>query len=93
MLTTNERFKKEYQDFASKILNISDDRIKNEMKQLLNQLVIEAKSIDNQHAELFKGSKLASESVSTHRQSLTKIRQQLVKKLNDCENAGLIKLN
>jgi hypothetical protein len=93
MLTSNERFKKEYTSFSEKISSISDDRLKNELKQLLQQLVNEAKSIDRQHEELFRGSKLAIDSVSDHRQSITRIRQQLVKKIEDCEKAGLIKLN
>lgn len=91
MLTSNERFQKEYKDFSEKISMISDEKIKSDLDQLLQKMLAEARSLDRQHEELLRGSKLASDVVSNHRSSLTAIRQQLVKKIESCEGAGLIK--
>jgi hypothetical protein len=91
MLTSNERFQKEYKDFSEKISMISDEKVKSDLDQLLQKMLAEARSLDRQHEELLRGSKLASDVVSNHRSSLTAIRQQLVKKIESCESAGLIK--
>jgi hypothetical protein len=91
MLTSNERFQKEYKEFLEKISMISDEKIKSDLDQLLQKMLAEARSLDRQHEELLRGSKLATDVVSNHRSSLTAIRQQLVKKIESCESAGLIK--
>jgi predicted nuclease with TOPRIM domain len=91
MLTDNPRFQKEYQEFVGKISQIEDDAIKSQLNQLLQKLLAEARSIDRQHEELIKGARLATDTVSDHRSSLTQYRQQLVKKLQECERAGLIR--
>lgn len=91
MLQNNERFKKEFKEFSEKISMISDERLKNEINTLLLKMLAEAKSLDRQHEELFRGSKMASDAVSNHRSSLTTIRQQIAKKLEHCKDAGLIK--
>jgi predicted nuclease with TOPRIM domain len=90
MLVNNPRFQKEYQEFQEKISQISDENTKNQLNQLLQRLVNEARSLDRQHQELIEGAKLAADVVSDHRSSLTQYRQQIVKKLKDCERAGLI---
>jgi hypothetical protein len=92
MLTNNPRFQQEYQDFSDKISRIKDESVKTQMNQLLQKLLAEARSIDRQHEELIKGARLAADVVSDHRSSLTQYRQQLAKKLQDCERSGLIKL-
>jgi uncharacterized phage infection (PIP) family protein YhgE len=91
MLTDNPRFQKEYQEFSEKISRITDETVKTQMNQLLQKLLAEARSIDRQHEELIKGAKLAADVVSDHRSSLTQYRQQISKKIQDCERAGLIK--
>jgi ABC-type transporter Mla subunit MlaD len=91
MLTNNPRFQKEYQEFVAKISQIEDDAVKSQLNQLLQKIVAEARSIDRQHEELIKGAKLASDVVSDHRSSLTQYRQQLTKKLQECERSSLIK--
>ena len=91
MLTNNQRFQKEYTEFAKKISLIADEKIKGETLQLLQKMASEARSIDRQHEELLKGSRLATDVVSGHRSSLSTVRQQLAKKLENCEKAGLIK--
>jgi ABC-type transporter Mla subunit MlaD len=91
MLTNNPRFQKEYQEFVAKISQIEDDTVKSQLNQLLQKLLAEARSIDRQHEELIKGAKLASDVVSDHRSSLTQYRQQLTKKLQECERSRLIK--
>jgi hypothetical protein len=91
MLANNERFKKEYKQFSEKISMIPDEKIKTEMNQLLQKLLSEVRSIDNYHHELINGNKLATDSISTQRSSLSSIRQQLIKKIESCEKSGLIK--
>jgi ABC-type transporter Mla subunit MlaD len=92
MLTNNPRFQKEYQEFVAKISQIEDDAVKSQLNQLLQKLLAEARSIDRQHEELIKGARLAADVVSDHRSSLTQYRQQLTKKLQECERSRLIKL-
>lgn len=91
MLTSNEKFQKEYKEFSEKISTITDEKVKTDLTQLLQKMIAEARSLDRQHEELFRGSRLATDAVSNHRSSLTSIRQQLVKKIESCESAGLIK--
>jgi hypothetical protein len=91
MLTSNERFKKEFNQFKEKISLISDESIKNDMNNLLKKLLEEAKRVDQRHEEVIRGTKLATDSLATHRTSISALRQQIVKKLDSCEQAGLIK--
>lgn len=91
MLLNNERFRQEYKLFENKISSITDDKLKNELTQLLQAMMKEARSIDQHHEELFKGTRLATDSVTTHRSTLTAIRQKISKKLEGCEKSGLIK--
>jgi len=92
MLTDNPKFQKEYQEFSEKISKIEDETVKSQMYQLLQKLLAEARSIDRQHEELIKGARLAADVVSDHRSSLTQYRQQLTKKLQECERSRLIKV-
>jgi hypothetical protein len=91
MLTKNEKFLKEFQDFSSQIEKISQENVKNDLKQLLQKLLREAKHIDRQHEELLRGGKLSSESLTDHRSEIMSVRRQIVKKIQDCKSAGLIK--
>jgi len=91
MLTDNPRFQKEYQDFAEKISRIDDDGIRLQMNQMLMKLVREVQFLDKQHEELASGAKLSSDVLTDHRSSLKSIRQQIVKKIEECSKAGMIK--
>ena len=91
MLTNNPRFQKEYQEFVAKISQIEDENTKAQINLLLQKLLSEARSIDRQHEELINGGRLAVDRVSDHRSALTQYRQQLTKKLRECERSRLIK--
>lgn len=90
MLTNNLRFRQEFNEFAEKIAKTNDPTTKAQLNQLLNKMLSEARSIDRQHEELMTGAKLAAEIVLDHRNQLTRYRQQIVKKIQDSERAGLI---
>jgi hypothetical protein len=91
MLVNNPRFQKEYRDFAEQVAEISDETVKTQLTLLLNKLLGEVKAIDRQHEELSRGSKLASESMVDHRSSLQSTRLQIIKKIKECKNTGLLK--
>ena len=88
MLLKSEHFKKEYEEYYSKISKIRDPKIKGELETLLTRLVNEVKTIDNTHQELILNPKLPPALID-HRMNLQEIRQQLVSKLKDCERAKL----
>jgi len=90
MLTNNPRFQKEYEEFSQKISQIEDENAKTQISLLLQKLLSEARSIDRQHEELMIGGRLAVDRVSDHRSTLTQYRQQLVKRLEECQRAGLL---
>jgi predicted nuclease with TOPRIM domain len=90
MLTNNPRFQKEYEEFSQKISRIKDENAKTQINLILQKLLSEARSIDRQHEELMTGGKLAVDRVSDHRSALTQYRQQLVKRLEECQRAGLL---
>ena len=91
MLTKNLRFRQECNEFAEKISKTIDPTTKAQLNQLLNKMLSEARSIDRQHEELVTGAKLASDVVADHRSQLTRYRQQIIKKIQECERAGLIR--
>jgi vacuolar-type H+-ATPase subunit I/STV1 len=90
MLTNNPRFQKECEEFSQKISQIKDENAKTQISLLLQKLLSEARSIDRQHEELMIGGRLAVDRVSDHRSTLTQYRQQLVKRLEECQRAGLL---
>jgi len=91
MLTNNQRFQKEYDDFAKKISMITDEKVKNALNLLLKKLLEEVRQIDQKHEEAIRGTRLATDSLSAHRSSLSNLRQQIAKKIASCEQAGLIR--
>jgi predicted nuclease with TOPRIM domain len=90
MLVNNPRFQQEYREFTEKISRVSDENVKSQLNQLLIKLLGEVRSIDRQHEELNRGAKMSTEMLTDHRSSLMSIRQQLVKKLEECERAGYL---
>jgi hypothetical protein len=81
-LSNSQRFLAEYQDFKDKISKITNLDKKQELTDLLNQLVHEVRSIDNKHAELNQMSRMPS-SVTDIRESLSSIRKTLHSRLAD----------
>jgi hypothetical protein len=81
-LSNSQRFLTEYQDFKDKISKITNLDKKQELTDLLNQLVHEVRSIDNKHTELNQMSRMPS-SVTDIRESLSSIRKTLHSRLAD----------
>jgi hypothetical protein len=81
-LSNSQRFLAEYQDFKDKISKITNLDKKQELTDLLNQLVHEVRSIDNKHTELNQMSRMPS-SVTDIRESLSSIRKTLHSRLAD----------
>lgn len=79
-LTKTQRFVDEYKKFESKIKEIENPEIKNEMKLLLKKLLEEAKKLDFSHQELSTGVKLPND-ISETKNSLMQIRKSLHSKL------------
>lgn len=89
LLSNNERFLNEYQEFKNKINQVNNEKIKEELQSLLNKLLTEVKIIDQQHADLKIYSKNPSE-LTDHRSSVLSLRKKISKKLEECQKAGLI---
>jgi predicted nuclease with TOPRIM domain len=92
MLINSPRFQKEYKEFSEEISKISDETVKSQLNQLLIKLLGEVRFIDQQHEELNKGAKLASDMIADHRATLQSYRSQIVKRLQECKSSGLIQL-
>lgn len=91
MLLDNPRFQKEYKEFSEKISRITEESVKVELNKLLQSLVNEVKNVDRKHQDLIMGGKLTSDVMGDHRNSIISIRQQITKKIQSYEKAGLIK--
>jgi hypothetical protein len=88
-LEKNERFVKEYSEFDRKISKISDDRIKKDMTQLLNQLLGEVRELDRKHQDLVISANVLS-NATENREKLQTIRKKIVTRIQECERSGLI---
>jgi hypothetical protein len=74
MLEKSERFQKEFVDYQIRCEKISDEKIKSEIKNLLNKLIFEIRNIDKQHSDLMF-SKRIPEFVPESRQKIFDIRK------------------
>jgi hypothetical protein len=91
LLEKSDRFQKEYKEIFNKISKISDERVKKETKDLLNQLTFAVKEIDRKHMDMvMTGGKLPVGASDT-KDSLINLRKKIFSRLQDCERAGLIK--
>jgi hypothetical protein len=90
LLSKSERFLNEYKTFSEKISRITDERIKNDLTQLLNNLVNAVKSIDQQHQELVAIHRMP-EAIGESQSNLLSIRKKIFEKISQAEKAGLIK--
>ena len=89
-LEKNERFIKEYTEFNQKVSKISDERIKKDMIQLLNQLLGEVREIDRKHQDLIVSSSIVGSSTE-NREKLNSLRKKIVTRIEECVRSGLIK--
>jgi len=88
-LEKNERFIKEYDEFNRKISKISDERIKKDMINLLNQLLGEVREIDRKHQDLIISSSILGSSTE-NREKLNSLRKKIVTRIDECERSGII---
>ena len=83
----SERFKKEYNDFKTRINNITDNnRLKTELLSKLNDLLKEVRYIDSQHLDILMAKQLPS-IVDDTRSKLLELRQSIDKNLSNYEKS------
>jgi len=88
-LTKNPRFIEEHDQWKKKISMISDDAKKNELIGLLSSLVNTVKKIDVAHNSF--GITNPNNELTTVREEITAIRRKISNRLQECEQAGLIR--
>lgn len=84
MLENSERFQKEFLDFQARASKITDEKVRQELTNLMNKLIYEVRLIDQQHVEILN-SKMVPEHAPDTRQKILEIRKSIDKKLNDWE--------
>jgi uncharacterized protein YdhG (YjbR/CyaY superfamily) len=81
-LIKNPRFVSEYKTWTTALDKIADPKRKNELQQLLNQLLQEVKAIDRQHEDLILSPKLPT-ATDDHRNNLREIRKKIHQKISE----------
>ena len=85
LLEKSVRFQQDYNRYQSIISKMPDGNLKQEVNQLLNNLVSEIKKLDHRHMEMINSRQMAS--VGTEiKQDITTIRKQLELKIKDWQN-------
>lgn len=85
LLEKSVRFQEDYNRYQSVISKMPDGNLKQEVNQLLNNLVSEIKKLDHRHMEMINSRQMAS--VGTEiKQDITTIRKQLELKIKDWQN-------
>ena len=85
LLEKSVRFQEDYNRYQSVISKMPDGNLKQEVNQLLNNLVSEIKKLDHRHMEMINSRQMAS--VGTEiKQDITIIRKQLELKIKDWQN-------
>lgn len=87
LLEKNSKFSIEYKDFSQRVQQITDEKIKTETSNLLNQLVSCVRHIDDQHRNLAFQQTL-SENASTLRFDIARIRKKLGQILDSYEKVA-----
>jgi hypothetical protein len=82
MLFNSERFQKDYRYYQSKIREVTNERVRKELSELLSKLIREVKDIDNQHEQMLVNRQLRA-NVDENRMRLVDIRKQLDRKIKD----------
>ena len=81
----SERFQNEYQNFAQRIKNISDLKIKTDLELELQKLLQEVRKLDSNHNNIMTQNTL-SDMVDESRFYIAEIRKKIVKTLKDYES-------
>jgi hypothetical protein len=83
-LENSERFKTEFNDWRSRINNVTNDRVKTELNEKLNQLLREVRAVDQQHRDILMAKQLPN-MIADSRTTLTDLRQSITRQLEDYE--------
>jgi hypothetical protein len=86
-IENSERFKTEYNNFKTRISDITDnDRLKSELSDKLNDLFKEVRYVDSQHMDVFMNKQLPS-IVEDTRSKMLELRQSIDKSLSNYEKS------
>jgi hypothetical protein len=83
-LENSERFKTEFNDWRSRINNVTNDQVKTELNEKLNQLLREVRAVDQQHRDILMAKQLPN-MIADSRTTLTDLRQSITRQLEDYE--------
>lgn len=86
-LENSEKFKTEFNNFKSKISEITNDAVKKDLNEKLTQLLREVRFIDMQHQELLMRKEIPS-MVPDSRSKLSEVRKYIIKKLEDWDRSN-----
>lgn len=87
-LENSEKFKTEFNNFKSKISEITNDNLKKDLTEKLTELLREVRYIDMQHQEILMRKEI-SPMVSESRSKLAEVRKYIIKRLEDWDRAHL----
>ncbi len=85
-LENSEKFKTEFNNFKSKISEITNESLKKDLNDKLTQLLREVRFIDMQHQELLSRKEIPS-MVPDSRSKLLEVRKYIIKKLEDWDRS------
>ena len=89
LLSRNERFLNEYNQFKTKIERIKNETVKQDLMSLLEKLVLEVRLVDQMHENLVITKRIVSDN-ENKRETILGIRKKISQKLSECEKAGLL---
>jgi chemotaxis regulatin CheY-phosphate phosphatase CheZ len=83
----SERFKTEYNNFKTRISDITDnDRLRSELTDKLNDLLKEVRYVDNQHMDILMAKQLTN-IVEDTRSRMLELRQAIDRSLSNYEKS------
>jgi transcriptional regulator of met regulon len=82
LLEKSNQFQTEFRQFKESIEKVTDTKTKQQLENLLNQMLNEVKELDKCHLELIYQQQLPT-SVDNHRSKLFEIRKQINRLLKD----------
>lgn len=85
-LLKSKQFQDEYQNFQTRISNVNNEQLKNNLTLLLAKLVHEIKLLDSHHDQLITTQRLPTMSNEV-KANISDIRKTLEKKLKDYEES------
>ena len=85
LLEKSVRFQEDYNRYLSVISKMPDGNLKQEVNQLLNNLVSEIKKLDHRHMEMIYSKQMALVGGEI-KQDIITIRKQLENKIKDWQN-------